>query len=134
MTSDELVRLRRRVYRHFADTGQPPQLEPEESEALSASHAAAVDASGGIVFANPFAAGQTEFEVAAGARRYQAICIWDALGIVAALEVDGVVRTRCPCCATPLVVNAREGELVHPEGVVHFLVPAREWYDDLVFT
>jgi hypothetical protein len=73
--------------------------------------------------------------VVADGQRYSAVCVWDALGILAALGTDGSVVTACPCCAAPLTVEVRAGEVAaDPDAVVHFLLPAREWYADLEFT
>ena len=87
-----------------------------------------------IWMANPFSALPTPFRVRLGDRTYWANCIWDALGIAAALEAkDVTVHARCPDCSADLQVDVREGELVSGEGVVHYAVPAAHWWDDIGF-
>jgi len=44
------------------------------------------------------------------------------------------VATRCPDCAEELRLDVAGGKLVGAEGIVHFSVPARQWWDDIVFT
>jgi alkylmercury lyase-like protein len=129
-----LLELRRRVFRHFADTGEPPELSREELALLAERRAVVLDASGGIEFANPFATGPTDFVVRAVGRRWYATCTWDGLGILALLGEDGHVETNCPDCDEPLELVVHDGDLQPTESVVHFLVPAAQWYDDLRFT
>jgi alkylmercury lyase-like protein len=115
--------LRRRVYRHFAETGEPPEVEPEAARRLGF----VVDGDGRILIANPFSGRATDYRVEAGGR-YFANCVWDALGILALLGRDGTAD----CEGIELRVTA--GELEPTDTVCHFLVPARHWYDDLVHT
>ena len=84
---------------------------------------------------NPFSAVDSPHRVDAGGRSWFANCAWDALGIPAALHTDGVVDSRCPDCGEPLQLEVRDGELVRgAELLVHFVVPARRWWDDIAFT
>ena len=84
---------------------------------------------------NPFSAVETPHRVDAGGRSWFANCAWDALGIPGALHGDGVVHSRCPDCGEPLELEVRDGELVGgAELLVHFVVPARHWWDDIAFT
>lgn len=121
MSDDE---LRRRVYRHFAETGEPPELEPEQARRLGY----VVGDDGRILIANPFAGRPTGYRVAAGGRRYHANCVWDALGILALLDRDGTAD----CEGIELRVTG--GALEPTDAVCHFLVPARDWYVDLAHT
>ena len=73
--------------------------------------------------------------VEAGGRSWFANCAWDALGIPAALHVDGRIDAACPDCGDPLELEVRDGALVRgAELLVHFVVPARRWWDDIGFT
>jgi hypothetical protein len=128
------VEMRRRIFRHFADTGDPPEFTRKELDELAASHAVVVDDEGRIEFANPFATGPTDFVVSAAGRRYFGACIWDGLGILALLGADGRVETHCADCAEKLTLEVAGGALADSETVVHFLVPAAHWYEDLRFT
>ena len=85
--------------------------------------------------AHPFCATDGPFTVAAGSRRWDAICIWDALGILVILGTDGEVTTACPDCREPLTVSVVGGAVSGPDDhVVHFGVPARSWYEDVGYT
>lgn len=84
--------------------------------------------------ANPFSAVPTTFSVTTRGRFYFGNCIWDALGIVSLLGGEGTVETSCPDCGQPLVLRVTGRRLGEGEGVVHFSVPARHWWDDIIHT
>jgi len=117
------LELRRRVYRHFAETGEPPDVEPEAARRLGF----VVGEDGRILIANPFAGRPTAYRVDAG-RRYFANCVWDALGVLALLDRDGAADCE------GVELRVRGGELEPTDAVCHFLVPARSWYEDLAHT
>jgi Alkylmercury lyase len=84
---------------------------------------------------NPFSAVPTPHRVAAAGRSWFANCAWDALGIPAALHVDAEVESVCSDCGEPLALAVRDGALTGGRDlVVHFVVPARRWWDDIAFT
>jgi hypothetical protein len=86
-----------------------------------------------ILMAMPFSAVPTPFVVeSAGARSY-ANCMWDALGISAMLHADAAIATSCPDCGTSATLTVANEE-VQDEGVVHFALPVRKWWNDVVFT
>jgi hypothetical protein len=130
----DLVEKRREIYRQYAATGAPPKLAAEDLIALEANHAVVLGPDGTIAFANPFATGPAPYRIQTPDAVHYAICSWDALGVLAALGSDGVVEGRCPDCGEPIVIRIREGALDAAEAVVHFLVPAANWYEDLGFT
>jgi hypothetical protein len=83
---------------------------------------------------NPFCAVPSDTRVEARGRTYWAICIWDALGIPAALHADATVRAGCGDCGDELVLEVRDGRLARAEGVVHFGVPAMRWWENIGHT
>ncbi len=85
---------------------------------------------------NPFSAVETPHRVEAAGRSWYANCAWDALGIPHALhEGDARIESRCPDCGERLDLELRDGELVQgADLLVHFVVPARRWWDDIGFT
>src|SRR5207245_10350774 len=83
-----------------------------------------------IWMAEPFSAVPTSFLVRSGARQWWSNCIWDGLAILALLCLDGTVSSACPSSGQPLLVTAADAALVNPRGVVHFVVPARDWWRD----
>jgi hypothetical protein len=84
--------------------------------------------------AAPFSAVPTAFKVSARGGAYYGNCVWDSLGIISLLGGDGTVETPCPDCSEPLSLQVTGGKLVESDWVVHFSVPARHWWDDIVFT
>ncbi len=84
--------------------------------------------------ANPFSAVPSSFRVDARGRTYWGICIWDALGIPAALGADATVTARCGDCDEELILEVRGGTLARVEGIVHFGVPAARWWDNIGYT
>ena len=146
MTVDRDVRLF--VYEHFLDAGQPPSVD-EVASALSlavgeieASFArleeghVLVFAPGtrNIWMANPLSAFPTPFRVETPRGGYWGNCIWDAFGIVAMLGGDGAVLTSCADCGEAMELRVTGGSLGPSEGVAHFAVPARRWWDNIGYT
>jgi Alkylmercury lyase len=143
---DEAVRLH--VYTTVAATAQMPATS-EIASALAVSVIAVEDslrrlAAGralvlapnnvNVWMANPFSAVPTPFKVHARGKRYFAPCIWDALGIPAALHADAVVETSCGDCGAGMRLDVRGGSLTRREGIVHFALPPRRWWDNVGFT
>lgn len=101
----------------------------DELQALHDQRMLVLDDAGQIWMANPFSAVPTDYIAVVNGRRHFGNCIWDALGIVAMLGGIGRVEKgdlRVEC-AIRRVSAPRE-------YVVHFLVPAREWWADIGFT
>ena len=147
---DELdLRIRNHLYASFVRDGTASSVA-EAAEALDLPAAEVSDAyrrlhdahalvlhPGGteIRMLNPFAAVETSYRVEAGGRSWFANCAWDSLGILGALQGDGRIEAACPDCGEPLELEVRDGELVRGrELLVHFVVPAHRWWDDIVFT
>lgn len=89
---------------------------------------------GNVWAANPFCAVPSAFRVNAKGKRYWGICIWDALGIAAAVGADAVIEASCGDCGSAMTLEVRGDKLVRGEGVVHFAVPAHHWWDNIGFT
>lgn len=87
-----------------------------------------------VWMAMPFSAVPTAFRVDGLGRHWFANCAWDAFGIAAALSCDVSIATYCLDCGTPMAYGVRGGELTNRDGVVHFAVPAKQWWDDIGFT
>jgi len=86
-----------------------------------------------VLMANPFSAVPTPFAVRAAGKLYYGNCIWDALGIPAALGADARIDCSCGCCGEAMSL-AVDGDALQPaDGVVHFAIPAHRWWDDIVF-
>jgi len=147
--SDALAReVRLHVFREAADSArvpQPPQIaaalrrpQSEVEEALRQLATGKVlilaPNDGNIWAANPFCAVPSPFRVETRGKTYWGICIWDALGIVAALGTDAVIRASCGDCSEPMVLEIAAGKLKRSEGIIHFAVAAHHWWDNIGFT
>jgi hypothetical protein len=139
--------LRLYIYRHFIQRGRAPAIA-EMAKALGSSvrtiraglqrlvqtHAFVLQDNGELWRAAPFSAVPTVFPVEIGKRRWWANCIWDALGIPAMLHRDARIDASCGCCNHHLPLEIVAGKLRGPNGIIHIAVPARHWYEDIVFT
>ena len=92
------------------------------------------DATGEIWMAGPFSRDETPYRVIGSSATWWANCAWDMLGIPALVGENVSVHTTCADCGEVLriEVDATSGPL--ERGVVHFLVPAAQWYADIGFT
>jgi hypothetical protein len=147
--TEALVReVRLYVFGEAANTGivpQPPgiaaalgRLQTEVEQALRQLAAGKVlilaPNDGNIWAANPFCAVPSPFRVESRGKTYWGICIWDALGIVAALDTDATIRTSCGDCSEPMLLEVAAGKLKRSQGLIHFAVPAHHWWDNIGFT
>ena len=143
------LRVRNQVYAAFARDGEAwsagetaialQLTEPAVTAAyrrLHEAHALVLEPGGeSIRMLNPFSVVPTPHVVDSGGRSWFANCAWDALGVPAALREDAVVRSECADCRGPLELEVRGGLLERGiELLVHVLVPARQWWDDIDFT
>jgi len=149
---DFSLQVRAEVYRLFIETGACPAKSDvarslgrpvgEITEAcakLADAHMLVLQpGTGEVLMANPLSAVPTAFVVETrhpqGARNWYGNCIWDALGVISMLHTDGQVLTSCGCCGERMSVTVNAGHAVaQPPGIVHFALPARRWWDDIVF-
>jgi hypothetical protein len=140
--------VRIHVFRVAAETARVPtpgdlaralgRLQPEIEDSLRRLAAARVlilaPGTANVWAANPFCAVPSNFRVEALGRTYWGICIWDALGIPAALHADADITVRCGDCNQDLALQVRGEALTWADGVVHFGVPAARWWDNIAFT
>jgi hypothetical protein len=140
---DNEVRLQ--LYRSFVASGRAP-VAADVAQAMSASVGDVEDAfrrlhdehvivlapgTPYVWMANPLSAIPTPFEVESDGKRFWGNCIWDALGILAMLDSDGHVETRCPDCGEAVQVEVRDGGITPKSHVVHYAVPAARWWEDI---
>jgi hypothetical protein len=146
MSLDTHIKLA--IYRHFADTGQRPllQLIAERVRAnvdsvrgayarLHAQRVLVLEPDGETIrMAPPFSGVPTQHVVIVDKTKYFANCAWDSFGIPAALHRPGRVRSRCEQSSEPL--NLEIGLRGPPpcSWLFHCLIPAANWWDDIVFT
>ncbi len=142
---DDEVRLA--VYRLFvknvrapvaADIAEDLGVRPiEVEEALRRLHDAHVlvlaPGTPYVWMANPMSALPTPYRTRVGQKEFWANCVWDAFGIVAMLGGTGTVSARCGDCGDELEVDVRGGTVPSSDYVVHYAVPAAQWWDDIGF-
>ena len=87
-----------------------------------------------IRMANPFSGVPTEHTFESAGIRYYANCAWDALGIPAALGRAGTVRSHCAHSGEPLRLEVTEAGPERCDWLFHSVVPAADWWEDIVFT
>ncbi len=134
------------VYRHFVETTRAPDLgtiaaavQADQPLVLSAlrklvaAHALVMaPASTNIWMAHPFSAVPTMYPVKAGGKTYWANCAWDAAGVMA-LVGDGETHTRCADCGAAVTMEVRDSRMIG-DGVVHFAVPPRNFWENVAYT
>lgn len=141
--------VRRFVYRHFGEWQSAPTTAwlAEQAGASPAAVEAALQrlaiqyhalalapGSSEVWMAWPFSAVSTPYPVKTKERTYWANCAWDALSIPTLLGVDAATTYYCADCGMPIEVEIKDGALMPCEALVHFVVPARRFHDNVAYT
>lgn len=140
--------LRVFIYDWIVAHGQPPQTPDIGAHlGISAAEARATikslnigktvltdPATGEIWMAGPFAASETPYRVVGSRASWWANCAWDMLGIAAIVNEDVIIHASCSDCGDPMRVHVTAGVGVRGSGLVHLLLPFREWYRDIGYT
>ena len=148
MTVDFDAGVKMAIYRHFAETGERPTPAEVAERAgtdaasvlaayprLRAQRVFALEADGASIrMAPPFSGIPTQHVVRAGGVRYFANCAWDSLGIPVALGREAEVESRCEQTGEPFRLSIGPDGPGPSDWLFHCLVPARRWWDDIVFT
>jgi hypothetical protein len=136
------------VYRYFSTSGQAPSLGDMaghlacSTDDVRAAYARLqgirvllLEADGETIrMAPPFSGVPTPHKVEVGRQIYSANCAWDALGIPAALQQQGVVHSSCGQSGAPLRLHVGLNGPEPSQWLFHCQVPAARWWVDLVFT
>ena len=144
----DAVDLRVRVYDHLLDHGWPPKLgDLARHFGCSVGDAKRALAelkigktvlvhpdTGEIWMAGPFAAAESPYRVAGSRVTWFANCAWDMLGVAMIANERVRIGARCTDCGDDMSMSASPSEPPSIGAVVHFLVPARRWYEDIGFT
>lgn len=148
MTDLDSVALRRFVYDTLLSTGLPPRASAigerfgvSESEAKQRLATLGIGktilthpVTGEISMAGPFAAEPTSYQVIGAHQRWWANCAWDALGVAVIANEPVRVEASCTDCGERTTIDVDPARGVESSWVVHFLLPARRWYEDIGFT
>jgi hypothetical protein len=145
MVSD--IELKVAIYNHIAETTQAPTVFDMASavgmrekevhdgyQRLAAKRVLVLESNGETIrMAPPFSGIPTQHRVRVGDKEYYANCAWDALGIPAALHSDAEIYSRCEQSKQPLHIVV-QGRPFPVPCVIHFAVPAAQWWEDIVYT
>ena len=148
MTENFDTNVRLTLFREFVRTGQPPttnsiaenmQAPADEVRAalerLAAAKAVVLQPeSREILMANPLCAVPSPYRVRTQDRSYFGSCVWDALGVIAMLQSDAALDTSCACCGEAMTVGVHRGHPAPMPGIIHFAIPAKRWWENIVFT
>ena len=146
--SDQDWAIRLYIYQTFVERGAPPGTaeaavhfgltEQEARDAyrrLHAGHAIFLEhGTDNVRMANPLSAVPTAYRVHVMGRELYANCAWDSLGIPAMLHADARIVASDPLTGEDLRYAVVKGELCAGGWLVHFPLPFRNWYDDLIHT
>ena len=148
MDENKTWEIRAFVYQHFAETTRPPRVE-ETSAHFKLTHEEAASAydelnrrhafflqpgTHDIAMAWPFSGGKTDYKVHANDKTYFANCAWDSLGIPVVLQADAEIEAACAQSGEKISLTVRGGKVQEETALVHFLVPFKDWFDDVTFT
>lgn len=139
--------VRAHIYQHFRDEATAPSTNEianslgmtDEAvtvalDELAASHAIVLQpGTHDIWMAHPFSGIPTDYTATVGDRTWYANCGWDSIAILALLG-DGTIASKDPLTATTNEWTVHDGVVTPGGGVVHFLVPARQFWDDIGYT
>ncbi len=140
--------VRQYVYEYFIENERPPQIAEAAAVfqvpfekiqktclRLHEGHALTLDTNTlQIRMANPLSAVPTRYRVHANERSYWANCGWDAFGIPAMLGCDARIEATCADCDEPIRITVTGNRVMGDDEIVHFLLPFRQWYQDLIHT
>ena len=87
-----------------------------------------------IRMAPPFSGVKTPFMVRVGKKSYYANCVWDALGVSAALHCDAIVDASDAHTGEQITLEVKEQKPLPHSAVSHFAVPAALWWQDIIYT
>ena len=91
--------------------------------------------SGELLMVPPFSAVPTAFVVETTRHTSYANCAWDALGVPVMMRESARITAACGCCGEAMWLHAeRDAAPGGTGGVIHFAIPARRWWDDVVLT
>jgi hypothetical protein len=86
-----------------------------------------------IWMAHPFSAVPTAYPVEIAGRTFWANCAWDAVGVLSLVGGEGESRTRCADCGQEIAMIVRDGH-VQGDGVVHYAVPPKRFWENVAYT
>lgn len=83
---------------------------------------------------HPFSLAPTNFLVKSTRGEWWGNCAWCSLGVAALLQEDVLIRTSSGAHGEPLEVHIVDGEIQEKDRWVHFPIPMRNAWDNVIYT
>jgi Alkylmercury lyase len=145
--TDVLRTVREAIYAAFVHTGAAPGVDAlaraanltseaveDACRTLADAHVIVLEAGTTRIWsAPPFSGVPTPFVVRAGVSVWYAPCAWDSFGIPAAIKGDAAIETRCAWSDELIPCGVQHGG-TYGDALIHLLVPAEHFWDDIVYT
>lgn len=87
-----------------------------------------------IWVAHPFALFPTLFWVKSKGKQYWSNCPWCSFGIAALLNDDVDIHTKLGGEIDSIIIQIRNHQIVNDQYVVHFPIPASQFWENVVYT
>jgi len=84
--------------------------------------------------AHPFSAAPTTCVVRAGSRRWWGNCAWCSLGLAHLAGGTATIETRLGAIDDHVTIRIDNGRLIDTDFVVHFPIPMRNAWDNVIYT
>jgi hypothetical protein len=141
-------RIHYEIIRHIIDKGYAPDIkmlseilrEPTEEvvkslNALAESHGVVLHPNKpDIWIIHPFSLAPTNFLVRNCKGVWWGNCAWCSLGVAALLDTDVTITTRLAGYDKQITINIKGGEIVERDLLIHFPIPMRSAWDNVVYT
>ena len=84
---------------------------------------------------HPFSTAPTSFAVKTNTGKiWWGNCAWCSFGVAALVKEDVTISTSFGAHGDPITLSIIEGELQEPDYVVHFPIPMKEAWDNVIYT
>lgn len=87
-----------------------------------------------IWIAHPFSAAPTTCVVTSGHRKWWGNCAWCSLGLVHLAGGSATIETRLGGIDEHAIIRIEKGELLDTDYVVHFPIPMKQAWDNVLYT
>ncbi|WP_322046040.1 alkylmercury lyase family protein [Paraburkholderia sp. J67] len=87
-----------------------------------------------VWIAHPFSAAPTTCVVKSGNKKWWGNCAWCSLGLVQLAGGSATIETRLGAIEDNVVIRIEDGKLLDTDYVVHFPIPMKNAWDNVVYT
>ncbi|ETS78428.1 hypothetical protein PFICI_10490 [Pestalotiopsis fici W106-1] len=84
--------------------------------------------------AHPFSAAPTTCVVSSGERKWWGNCAWCSLGVMKLAGQTSTLSTKVGAIGDEVSITAQDGELLDKDCVIHFPIPMRNAWDNVIYT